>query len=82
MGDTANREHVFKEYVETERKIKEALVDRNCGFKLAEIDIGPKSTGNHAVENNKQSSAYNVENYEKQPLSEILEMYMPAEKEY
>ena len=76
--ESANRDQVFQQYLETERKIKEALIDRNCGHKLTETELMPVSS-NAKFENNQ---AYDVEQYEKQPLGEILEMYKPIEKEY
>ena len=62
MSDGANRDHIFKEYVETERKIKEALVDRNGGYKLSECNLIPRASSVLASDHNE---SYDVEQYEK-----------------
>jgi hypothetical protein len=79
INDGVQRDQVFQEYRETERRIKEALIDRDCGYKLAEADLFPVAEG--AVKHN-AAEPYDVEQYETQPLQDIIQMYKPIEKEY
>ena len=41
INDGRQRDQVFQQYRETERRIKETLIDRDCGYKLTEAEVFP-----------------------------------------
>lgn len=80
IRDSVQRDQVFQDYKETERRIKETLIDRDHGYKLTESQILPMGQG--TVRKDAAPEPYDVEQYEKQPLDEIMQMYKPVEREY